>query len=73
MRSHYGPHRDKSRFIRSVGYDATSGTMEIEFATGNITMYFEVPQEAYEALMNAESISQHFKAHIHGRFSELAS
>ena len=56
-----------------MGYDATSGTMEIEFATGNITMYFEVPQEAYEALMNAESISQHFKAHIHGRFSELAS
>ena len=62
----------KSRFIRSVGYDVTSGTLEIDFVTGSMTVYFEVPQEAYEALMSAKSISEHFKAHIHGRYSELA-
>ena len=49
--------------LRSVGYDPSSRTLEIEFK--NVTyQYADVPLEVYEALMAATSLGRYFIQNI---------
>jgi hypothetical protein len=41
--------------LESIGYDAESQTLEIEFHGGGIYKYFGVPPRVHEGLMNAGS------------------
>lgn len=55
-----------SETIASVGYDPTWKMLEIEFRqSGEVYLYFEVPQSEYEAFMSAPSkgtyLNQQFK------------
>jgi len=50
--------------IRSVGYDAGSQTLEIEFTDGRINQYLRVPTETHRRLMAAPSIVSYFRDHI---------
>jgi KTSC domain len=55
-----------STMLASVGYDATTWTLEAEFTNGGIYRYFDVPPEVHEGLMAAESHGRYFNAHIRG-------
>ena len=50
--------------LRSVGYDPTSKTLEIEFHGGNIYQYFNVPQYIYNNLMNSASKGKYFHTFV---------
>jgi len=50
--------------IQSVGYDADSSTLEIEFNSGGLYQYQGVPQSEYDAFMNAGSKGKYFHANI---------
>jgi len=50
--------------LASVGYDRETFTLEIEFKSGSIYQYFNVPYEVYEGLMNAISKGTYFQNHI---------
>lgn len=41
--------------IRAIGYDEPSGIMEVEFTSGDVYRYFNVPKYLYQGLMNAAS------------------
>jgi hypothetical protein len=41
--------------IRSIGYDAPSSTLEVEFTSGDVYRYYGVPQHLYEQFMSASS------------------
>lgn len=41
--------------VRSVGYDESSATLEVEFLSGAIYRYFNVPRATYDAFMAAPS------------------
>jgi KTSC domain len=45
----------ESSAVESVGYDARSRTLEIEYASGRVYRYLGVPPHAYELLLRAES------------------
>ena len=45
----------QSSNLRTVGYDSTSKTLEIEFHEGRIYQYSNVPFEIFTGLMNAPS------------------
>lgn len=47
----------------SVGYDAASETLEVEFK-GGVYQYYNVPQFMHEQLMQAPSIGTFFNANI---------
>jgi len=49
-----------SSMMTSVGYDATAAILEIEFASGDIYQYLDVPQERYQLLMAAPSQGRAF-------------
>lgn len=59
--------------IASIGYDADSQTLEIEFLNGGIYQYFDVPQHVHQELMNASSHGQYLAQNIKGvyRFSKV--
>jgi hypothetical protein len=48
----------------SVGYDAVSKTLEIEFQSGNIYQYLDVPESTYQGLMTASSKGEYFHDNI---------
>lgn len=54
--------------IQSVGYDAESNTLEIEFKSGTIYQYFDVPQAVYQELLNASSMGQYFSSNIRSAY-----
>lgn len=54
----------KSSNLASVGYDAQTQTLEIEFLNGGIYQYFNVPNTVYTSLMAASSHGQYFDRYI---------
>jgi len=50
--------------LASVGYDAESKVLEIEFQNGSIYQYFNVPANIYSGLMSAASHGRYFDAYI---------
>lgn len=53
-----------SSVLRSVGYDDSNSTLEVEFHNGSIYEYRGVPPDIYAALMLAASKGQYFDATI---------
>lgn len=56
--------RVDSRALRSVGYDPDSRTLEIEFSSGTVYRYFDVPVDAYVGLMTAGSKGGYYADNI---------
>ena len=56
--------RVSSSNLASVGYDAQTQTLEIEFLNGGISQYYSVPENRYTGLMSASSKGEYFDAFI---------
>jgi KTSC domain len=50
--------------IRSVGYEAESSVLEIEFTSRKIYRYSDVPETVYMELMSAGSKGRYFEEQI---------
>jgi len=59
-------HREsvESEALASVGYEPRQRVLEIEFHSGEIYRYFEVPPELHVDLMRADSVGHFFAEHI---------
>jgi non-canonical purine NTP pyrophosphatase (RdgB/HAM1 family) len=58
----------ESSDIVSIGYDAPSKTLEIEFHGGRVYQYRNVDQDIHDQLLKADSHGQYFNTFIHGRY-----
>jgi len=58
----------RSSNIRSIGYDPGTLTLEVEFGTGTIYVYSNVPGHIHQQLTTASSKGSFFNNHIKGRF-----
>ncbi len=56
--------RVSSSMINSVGYDADTQTLDIEFSNGALYSYGGVPQSEYDSLMGAQSVGKYFISNI---------
>ena len=60
-----------SSMISSIGYEQSSGTVEVEFRrNGQIWQYYDVPEFTYNELRAADSLGKAFNAMIKGQFGE---
>ena len=50
--------------MRSVGYEAGSRILEIEFQSGEVYQYLDVPQKVHGELIDAESKGRYFSSEI---------
>lgn len=55
-----------SSTITSIGYSAHTRTLEVEFKTGAIYSYSDVPPEEYAGFMAAPSKGNYHAIHIRG-------
>ena len=58
----------ESTVLASVGYDAKARVLEIEFHSGAIYRYLEVPEEIFRQLLAAESKGNFFGKNIRDKF-----
>jgi len=58
----------RSKDLAAVGYDAESRTLEIEFLSGGVYQYFDVPPPVHDGLMKASSHGKFFHAHIRNKY-----
>jgi len=54
--------------ICSIGYDLSALLLEIEFHSGGIYQYFNVPEKIYHKLMNASSHGRYFSNYIRNKY-----
>ncbi len=50
--------------ISSIGYDAGTDTLEVEFLSGAIYQYYNIPQNMYDQLMQAGSKGRFLNTYI---------
>ncbi len=55
--------------IASIGYDAETATMHVEFHSGRVYEYADVPAEEHANLLAAPSVGGHFSKHIRPHYS----
>ena len=53
-----------SSALSSVGYDRSNQVLEIEFKSGGIYQYYDVPAEVFEGLMSASSHGEYFYKYV---------
>lgn len=58
----------ESSQIAAIGYDPEAQVLEVEFKTGKVYQYFEVPAVEYSALVMAESVGRQFNKAIKGSY-----
>ena len=58
----------RSSDLSSVGYDERRQTLEIEFRSGGIYRYLEVPKETFAGLMESDSKGRYFAKNIRDQF-----
>lgn len=49
-----------SSSLRALGYDPDEQVLEVEFSNGAQYRYDQVPAEAVQALLDADSLGRHF-------------
>jgi KTSC domain len=58
----------QSSNLRSIGYEAETELLEVEFRTGGLYEYSGVPPEVHAALMSAQSHGSYFSREIRNRY-----
>ena len=44
----------KSSMIKSLGYDASSFLLEVEFTNGRVYQYLDVPSDVYSSVVDSD-------------------
>jgi hypothetical protein len=57
-----------SSMIAAVSYDAPRCALEIEFRSGRVYRYVDVPREVFRALLSARSKGEFFQANIEASY-----
>lgn len=57
-----------SSSVRSIGYDEDDETLEVEFQSGGVYRYADVPRETYEEFLRARSHGGYFHENVRGQY-----
>lgn len=59
-----------SSMLRSIGYDANSSILELEFNSGSVWQYYDFPESLWYEFEVAESKGSFFHREIKNQYSE---
>jgi hypothetical protein len=59
----------ESSNIASVGYDADTSTLEVEFLNGAVYQYFEVSEDLYHDMLRASSPGSYLNQYVKHAYS----
>jgi hypothetical protein len=63
--------RVQSSMIASIGHNADASILEVEFTSGTIWQYYDVPKSIYKEMLNSESIGKFFRSAIKDLYTEI--
>lgn len=55
--------------IRSIGYESSSQTLEVEMSDGTVWQYSRVPSEVHRRFMAAPTIASYYRDNIEEEYS----
>ena len=58
----------ESSVLARIGYDSSLRILQVEFRSGRVYQYFDVPSDVHEALRSAESIGGYFNREIRDKY-----
>lgn len=58
----------ESSNIETIGYDEDSSTLQVEFKNGGMYQYFDVPENIFEGLRDADSVGGYLASVIKGTY-----
>ena len=61
----------KSSNLASIGYDAVAKILDIEFNSGKVYRYYNVPEDIHSQLMKAESAGKFFTASVRNVYESI--
>lgn len=61
----------ESSAVKSIGYDANSRTLQIEYTDGGVYDYFDVPPEVHAAVFTADSIGTYVNQVVKNKYRYL--
>jgi len=59
----------ESTNVASIGYNSITKTLEVEFHTGSVYQYFQVPTNTYREFESADSLGRYLSKNIRNKFS----
>ena len=59
----------ESSSLRSIGYDRATATLEVEFASGGVYRYSDVPPEVWSAFRQSDSKGRFFQEYVRDHFA----
>jgi lysyl-tRNA synthetase class 2 len=62
--------KNTSNVIKSFDYDEKTQTLRVEFNSGSVYKYHDVPESVYQALKIAPSVGQYFNTHIREKYGQ---
>ena len=62
--------KNTSNVIKSFDYDEKTQTLRVEFSSGSIYKYHDVPESVYQELKIAPSIGQYFNTYIREKYGQ---
>ena len=57
-----------SREIEWIGYEEKNHMLQVEFITGGVYQYENVPQRVYQEFLSADSHGRYFESRIKGSY-----
>lgn len=54
--------------VEAVGYDEDSSTLQVAFKNGTMYQYFDVPENVFIALRDADSVGGYLASRIKGTY-----
>lgn len=57
--------------VHSVGYDADTRTMEVEFHGGGVYRYHNVPAEVHRRVVDSKSVGGALASHVVGKYRHV--
>ncbi len=60
-----------SSMIASIGYDAKTKSLEIEFNSGMIWQYYDLPKSEFNKMNKADSLGRYFLVNIKDCYEEV--
>ncbi|NEQ21242.1 MAG: lysine--tRNA ligase [Microcoleus sp. SIO2G3] len=62
--------KNTSNVIKSFDYDEKTQTLRVEFSSGSVYKYHDIPESVYQELKIAPSIGQYFNTHIREKYGQ---
>ena len=56
--------------LRSIGYDESSATLEIEFNSGAVWQYYDFPESKWHEFKFTDSFGKYFNREIKNKYRE---